>query len=166
MSPHAKEGEARPSTTRIRSHWMTSAQAAFYGVGVAIASIFAAVTYLHSGLAVQLAVVAVLIVSLEALVWVVFYLVLIRSVTVSAEGVEFIFSRRTLRVRWPNLVLPEGPPFMGVVFQYKDAGVVMERDNLLVSVAQARAILTHPCCLRFALDPKLRATLGPASHEH
>jgi hypothetical protein len=143
---------------------MTSAQAAFADGGVVVGAIFAAVRYSHSGLAIQLAAVAVLVVSLEALLWALFYLVLIRTVTVATDGVDFIFSRRTLHVRWPDLVPPEGPPFMGVVFQYKRDGVVMERDNLAVDLAQAKAILTHPRCPRFALDPKLRASVGLASH--
>jgi hypothetical protein len=166
MSTHPRDEAPGQPATRVRSHWMTSAQGASYGVGVVIASIFAAVSYSHSGLAIQLAAVAVLVLSLEALVWVIFYLVLIRSVAVSAEGVDFIFSRRTLHVRWPDLVPPEGPPFLGVVFQYKRDGVVMERDNLAVNLAQAKAILTHPRCPRFALDPKLRASVGLASHAH
>lgn len=166
MSTHTRDNAAGQSMKRVRSHWMTSAQAAFFDVGVVVASVFTAVSYSHSGLAVQLAAVAVLVLSLEALVWVVFYLIFTRSVDVSAEGVDFIFSRRTLHVRWPDLVPPEGPPFMGVVFQYKHEGAVMERDNLLVNLAQAKAILTHPRCPRFALDPKLRASVGLASHAH
>jgi hypothetical protein len=90
------------------------------------------------------------------------YFTFVRSVRVALDDVEFIVGARRVRVRWADLVPPTYPYFLGINFQYRVDGKIQENDPLVLTKAQALAILAYPSAARWTIPRAVRESLGMA----
>lgn len=146
----------------VQSRWLASGFSVVAGPAILVGLVLGVLqgAYSHEALFYQAlgGVVAVSLVSgvLALLV----YLEFVRAVKVSEEEVLFLVGRRTLHVKWGDLVPPRSPFLVGITFKYKTEGRIAEEDGLFVTRDQARAILTSPHCPSFSLDGKVWSSLG------
>jgi hypothetical protein len=91
----------------------------------------------------------------------------IREVRISRVGVTFVLGRESIAVPWATLQPPKHRLFFGDIgfffpkelgprFAKKDS----ERGAVAVTRRQALAILSHPGCPAWPINPKIRRSLG------
>lgn len=87
----------------------------------------------------------------------------IREVAVGPEGVRFTLGARSHFATWNDLHLSEFPPALGGIGFHITNWVPDSRppsNGVMVTIAQARAILGHPNCPRWPVPEKVRTALG------
>lgn len=93
------------------------------------------------------------------------FFILTRAVEIGDKGVSFVVGFKRTHVKWNDLVPPRDAFFVTLTLKYKVDGKVQENDPMGVSKAQARAIMMHPKCPKFHMDPKIWESLGlPVPH--
>jgi hypothetical protein len=90
----------------------------------------------------------------------------VREVTASAEAVEFVLGRETVRVGWDELRPPKYPVALGDVHFYFPEengpfhGPSTTPGRIAVTKKQAQAILAHSSCPTWALPEAVRRSLA------
>jgi hypothetical protein len=86
--------------------------------------------------------------------------VLVNRIEITNDAIDFYRGTTKLSIKWPDLVAPNSPYLIGIVFRYKVQDKIQTSGGLNVDRGMARAILSDPRCPHFELDPKIRSSLG------
>lgn len=157
-----RQEETRSALTRIGGGWMRPPVLVVVGVVMvvgAVAGYLRWATTPDNGASPLLGLIIPTILFL-AIVFAATFFSFVRTVEIFQNQVVFTLGTSHVTVNWSDLVPPRSPFLFGITFKYRAGGRIQEQTALFVTRDQARAILEHPRCPRFSMDPQIWQSLG------
>lgn len=88
------------------------------------------------------------------------YFAFVRKVALLDDRVAFTIGSRRIEVRWPDLLPPKSPYFLGMTLHYVPREGNPPDPGLALTREQARTVLGSPRCPKFDLDGKIWESVG------
>ncbi len=146
---------------RLRAHWIISEIRIFLALASFCALVMTALYFLtpQPSIGFTLRWLTEATIGLIAIGMLAYLIAAVRWVEFSKDGVTFAVGLRNKKVAWHDLVPPDSPVSFGIRFRYKFNGKVQQSDTLPVTRELACAILSHPQCPHWEMDPKIWKSL-------